>query len=69
MDGEWNMSYREELSTPSCFTSNPATRAFLGSCSTQMFYPTDGSYCFDNITIQLDNGDSLLCVVIRWYNK
>lgn len=69
MDGEWNMSDRENLHKSLYFTSNPITRAFLGSCSTQMFYPTDGSYYFDNITIQLENGDSLLCVVIRWYNK
>lgn len=49
------------------FTS--VIRASLGSGYTEMFYPNDGGYGFGTVGIELDNGDIVLFVIMKWYNK
>lgn len=42
---------------------------FLGSGYDMCFSPSDGSHSFLTFTIELDNGDLVICKGIVWHNK
>lgn len=44
-------------------------QALLGPGYTDFFYPSDGSNYTDTIGIELENGDIVLFLIKKWYNK
>ena len=65
-DASWN--YKEEIFKVERYTHN-VSKSFLGPGYTQMFYPNDGHASLDLIGIELDNGDTVLFLINKWYNK
>lgn len=65
-DASWN--YDKELLSPASHLTR-ITKSFMGPGYTQMFYPNDGHSDFDLISINLSNGDSIVFLVLKWYNK
>lgn len=65
-DASWN--YDKEVFKPSAYLSK-ISRSFIGPGFTQTFYPNDGNSDYALIAMDLSNGDTLVFVVLEWYNK
>lgn len=48
---------------------NSINKALLGPGYTESFYPNDGHNSIDTVAIQLENGDYILFLILKWYNK
>ena len=44
-------------------------KILMGPGYTNLFYPSDGGNLLDYVSIDLSNGDELICVIWKWYNK
>lgn len=65
-DPTWNKD--EEITETDQYLSSVILCA-MGSGYTQTFYPNDGHFSHDVLGIEIDNGDILLFLVMKWYNK
>lgn len=65
-DPTWN---KDEEITETDQYLNSVIRCAMGSGYTQTFYPNDGHFSHDVLGIEIDNGDILLFLVMKWYNK
>ena len=65
LDKSWNLSsYNEDK-----FGITSIHQSILGSGYTDNIRPGDGSKSIESIIIDLDNGDSIICFVWKWFNK
>jgi hypothetical protein len=59
----WENTFEDDLPLGTIESS------LMGSGYTMGTYPHDGYKDFENIVLELDNGDYLFCKIILWYNN
>lgn len=65
-DASWNYD-KDLFNIPSHL--NKITKSFMGPGYTQTFYPNDGHSDYSLISVDLSNGDTVVFIVLKWYNK
>lgn len=61
--------YKEEDITNLCYNISSVSQSLIGPGYTSMFYPNDGGADKSIIGIDLENGDTIVFVILKWYNK